>query len=83
MPCEVTGTEGNYYSIAIDKSDVDDSHPKQAKKKREKKERIPATATIPIHTLRRKPCETFASHWPLVIPAHGLKRFIRNKVSLR
>jgi hypothetical protein len=32
----VTGTGENYYSIAIDKSDADDSHPKQAKKKKEK-----------------------------------------------
>jgi len=28
----VTRTEENYYSIAINKSDVDDSHPKQDKK---------------------------------------------------
>jgi hypothetical protein len=27
MPYQVTGTEENYYSIAIDKSDADDSHP--------------------------------------------------------
>jgi hypothetical protein len=31
----VTGTEENYYSIAIDKSDADDSHPTQALKKKE------------------------------------------------
>jgi len=34
MPCQVTGTEENYYSIAIGKSDADNSHPKQAKKKK-------------------------------------------------
>jgi hypothetical protein len=33
MPCQVTGSEENYFSITIDKSDVDDSHPKHAKKK--------------------------------------------------
>jgi hypothetical protein len=39
---------------------------------------IPTTATMPIHTTKRKPYKAFASHWPPVIPAHGLKRFISN-----
>jgi hypothetical protein len=86
MPCQVTGTEENYFSIASDKSDADDSQAKKKKKRTKFKlmrvSGIPATAAMPIHTLRRKPCEEFASHWPLVTPACGLKRFISNKVSL-
>ena len=35
MPSEAIETEENYYNIAIDKSDTDDSHPKQAKKEKE------------------------------------------------
>jgi hypothetical protein len=35
MPCQVTGKEENYYSIAFDKNDADDSHAKQANKRKE------------------------------------------------
>jgi hypothetical protein len=73
MFCQVTGTGKNYRSIAIDKSDAGDSHSKQAKiffSKLMRTSGIPATATTPIHTVRRKLCKAFALHLPLVIPAH-------------
>jgi hypothetical protein len=34
IPCQVTGTEENYYSTAIDKSVADVNHAKQANKRK-------------------------------------------------